>query len=201
MQLPESLTTYRIMAVASDKLSRFGSGESEIRINKPITMKPAFPRFMAVGDTALFGSVVTSQLREAGTALVTMRSLDPGVLEIRGTGRQTVEIAANGSIEVRFDALARSIDAADICEQRRHLLASAQQIADRPGNFRRRQRRGRDLVEQRLEQMMVAAIDQRDPDRRTGEAKGGLQPAETGADDHHMMGLFRRCRHGMQPRF
>ncbi|HEX7190742.1 MAG TPA: MG2 domain-containing protein, partial [Thermoanaerobaculia bacterium] len=34
--LPESLTTYRIMAVAGDKLSRFGAGKSEIRINKPL---------------------------------------------------------------------------------------------------------------------------------------------------------------------
>src|SRR6185369_14457676 len=86
-------------------------------------------------------------------------------------------------------------------ERRRYFLASAQQIADRPGDFRRRQRSGRDLVEQRLEQMMVAAVDQRDPDRRTGEAEGGLQPAKTGADDDYMMGLFQRCRHGMQPRF
>src|SRR5205814_1375529 len=36
IKLPESLTTYRIMAVAADKASRFGSAESEIRINKPV---------------------------------------------------------------------------------------------------------------------------------------------------------------------
>jgi hypothetical protein len=98
-------------------------------------------------------------------------------------------------------ALARGIDAADIGEQRRHLLAVAQEITDRPGDFRRRQRRGRDLVEQRLEQMVVAAVDQRDPDRRTGKAKGRFQSAKAGADDDDMMGLFRRCRHGMRPRF
>ena len=77
IKLPESLTTYRIMAVAADKTSRFGSGESEIRINKPLMLKSAFPRFLAVGDSALFGSVVTSQLAEGGSAVVTMRSLDP----------------------------------------------------------------------------------------------------------------------------
>jgi uncharacterized protein YfaS (alpha-2-macroglobulin family) len=67
VKLPESLTTYRIMAVAADRTSRFGSGESEVRINKPVTLKPAYPRFLAVGDTALFGGVVTSQLPSAGT--------------------------------------------------------------------------------------------------------------------------------------
>ena len=49
--LPESLTTYRIMAVAADRGSRFGSGDTEVRTNKPLTLKPTFPRFLAVGDT------------------------------------------------------------------------------------------------------------------------------------------------------
>ena len=62
VKLPESLTTYRIMAVAGDRASRFGNGDAEVRVNKPLTMKPTFPRFLAVGDKALFGAVVTSQL-------------------------------------------------------------------------------------------------------------------------------------------
>jgi uncharacterized protein YfaS (alpha-2-macroglobulin family) len=114
VKLPESLTTYRIMAVAGDKSSRFGSTESEIRINKPVTLKPAFPRFMAVGDTSYFGSVVTSQLQQAGTAIVTMRSLDPSILEVRGNGRQVVQIAANGSIEVRFETVAKAVGPARV---------------------------------------------------------------------------------------
>ena len=114
LKLPESLTTYRIMAVAADKTSRFGSGDSEIRINKPVTLKPAFPRFLAVGDSASFGSVITSQLREPGAAIVTMRSLDPNILEIRGNARQTLQIDANGSAEVRFDAVAKSVGSARI---------------------------------------------------------------------------------------
>ena len=47
VKLPESLTTYRIMAVAGDRSSRFGSGDAEVRINKPLTLKPTFPRFLA----------------------------------------------------------------------------------------------------------------------------------------------------------
>ncbi len=92
VKLPESLTTYRIMAVSGDKESRFGSGESEIRINKPVVLKAAFPRFLARGDKAFFGSVVTSQLKEAGTAVVTMKSLDPDVVQIAGDGKRSVPI-------------------------------------------------------------------------------------------------------------
>ena len=108
VKLPESLTTYRIMAVGGDKESRFGSGESEIRINKPVVLKAAFPRFLARGDKAFFGSVVTSQLKDAGTAIVTMRSLDPGVLEITGDPKRLVQVAGGGSTEVRFDVVARA---------------------------------------------------------------------------------------------
>ena len=63
VKLPESLTTYRIMAVAGDRSSRFGSGDAEVRTNKPLTLKPTFPRFLAVGDRAFFGAVVGSQLK------------------------------------------------------------------------------------------------------------------------------------------
>jgi alpha-2-macroglobulin len=114
VKLPESLTTYRIMAVAGDKTSRFGSAESEIRVNKPVLLRAAFPRFLAVGDTAFFGSVVNSQLQKAGTAAVTMKSLDPAVLEIVGDGKQTVTVAAGGSAEVRFTAHAKAIGRARV---------------------------------------------------------------------------------------
>jgi len=114
VKLPESLTTYRIMAVAGDKGSRFGSGESEIRINKPVTLKPTFPRFLAVGDKASFGAVVTSQLKTAGTATVTVESLDPQVMAFADKTPQKVEVPAGGSVEVRFDAAGRAIGRARV---------------------------------------------------------------------------------------
>jgi alpha-2-macroglobulin len=114
VKLPESLTTYRIMAVAADLDSRFGSGDSEVRINKPVTLKAAFPRFLAVGDKAFFGAVVTSQLKEAGTATVTIKSLDPDVLAVLSAAQQTVPIAAGGSVEVRIDAAARAVGRARV---------------------------------------------------------------------------------------
>ncbi|HXG55448.1 MAG TPA: MG2 domain-containing protein [Vicinamibacterales bacterium] len=114
VKLPESLTTYRIMAVAADRSSRFGSGEAEVRTNKPLTLKPSFPRFLAVGDRAHFGAVVGSQLPAAGTAIVTMKSLDPGGLAFAGPAEQTVAVAAGGSLEIRFDATGKSIGRARV---------------------------------------------------------------------------------------
>ena len=112
--LPESLTTYRIMAVAGDRASRFGWADREIRTSKPVLLKPAFPRFLAVGDTARFGSVVHSLLKDKGTAIVTMRSLDPSVLEVTGDARRTAPVAGRGAAEVRFDVRARTVGRARI---------------------------------------------------------------------------------------
>ena len=114
VKLPESLTTYRIMAVAGDRSSRFGSGDAEVRTNKPVTLKPTYPRFMAVGDRAFFGAVVGSQLKADGEAVVTMKSLDPGVLALTGPAQQNVRVAAGGSLEVRFEAAAHAIGRASV---------------------------------------------------------------------------------------
>ena len=106
--LPESLSTYRIMAVAGDRSSRFGWAQNEIRISKPVLLSAAFPRFLAAGDQALFGAVVHSQLKQAGTATVTIRSLDPSIVEFSGETRSAVEVPAGGAPEVRFHAAAKS---------------------------------------------------------------------------------------------
>jgi uncharacterized protein YfaS (alpha-2-macroglobulin family) len=114
VKLPESLTTYRIMAVAGDRASRFGSADTEIRINKPLTLKATFPRFLAVGDKASFGAVLTSQLKTGGPATVTIESLDPSVLQFADAAPQTIDLPAGGSIEVRFDAAGRATGRARI---------------------------------------------------------------------------------------
>ncbi|MBC8647130.1 MAG: hypothetical protein H7X85_08205, partial [Thermoanaerobaculia bacterium] len=105
--LPESLTTYRILAVAGDRASRFGRGQREIRISKPVLLRPAFPRFLAAGDTASFGAVVHNQLGQAGSATVSMESLDASVLSVSGDARKVIELAAGGSAEVAFPVTAR----------------------------------------------------------------------------------------------
>ena len=88
-------------------------------------------------------------------------------------GGENQRVVGHGVAVIEQHALGRGVDAADGGKQRRHLRAVAQEIADRPGDLGGRQRGGRDLVEQRLEQMMVAAVDQRDlrPARRQGRRR------------------------------
>jgi hypothetical protein len=114
VDLPESLTTYRIMAVANDRISRFGAGQSEIRVNKPVQLRASFPRFLAFGDKAFFGAVVDNQLGKAGDAIITMESLDPSILTIDSEAKQNVRVDAKGSREARWSVSARSLGTARI---------------------------------------------------------------------------------------
>ncbi len=109
VKLPDSLTTYRILAVAGDAASRFGSGSAEMKVSKPVTMLGAFPRFLNMGDTATFGAVVTNTLTAGGEARVTIRSLDPSIVEVTGSAAQNLTLAAGGSANVRFAAAARRV--------------------------------------------------------------------------------------------
>lgn len=114
VKLPESLTTYRILAVAGDTASRFGSGAAEIKISKPVTMLGAFPRFLSLGDSATFGAVITNTLAAGGSARVTIRSLDPSILEITGEAAQSLTLGAGASSNVRFTAIARQVGVARV---------------------------------------------------------------------------------------
>jgi len=72
---PDNLTRYRIMAVAAQGVDRFGSGESAFKINKPLMIEPAVPRFARLGDEFLVKAVVHNTTPNAG-AVEVMLELD-----------------------------------------------------------------------------------------------------------------------------
>ena len=59
----------------------------------------------------------------------------------------------------------------------------AENAANGRRDIGRRKSGGRDLVEQRLEKMIVRAVDHRHPDRLVAEMLRRFQAAEAGADD------------------
>jgi hypothetical protein len=59
----------------------------------------------------------------------------------------------------------------------------AQHGSDRGGDVARGECRGRDLVQQRLEQVVVVLVDQRDVDRRAVQRPRSAQSPEAAADD------------------
>src|SRR5690606_39699191 len=76
------------------------------------------------------------------------------------------------------------VDARDVGHEHPRVSLFSQDPPDRPCDLRRGQRGRRNLVQERLEQVMVATIDDEHVHRRRGERLGGLEPPEPGADDH-----------------
>ena len=63
-QAPDNLTEYHLFAVAAEGARRFGGAESRFKVNKPLMLEPALPRFANAGDRIVAKGVVhnTSQL-------------------------------------------------------------------------------------------------------------------------------------------
>jgi uncharacterized protein YfaS (alpha-2-macroglobulin family) len=95
---PDNLTAWRLMAVAADDGTRFGSGELRVTVAKPLLAKPVLPRFVGAGDKVEVGVVVHNYTGAAGTATVTAKATGVSL----GQATQTVELADGGSARVRF---------------------------------------------------------------------------------------------------
>ena len=98
---------------------------------------------------------------------------------------QSVVVQSAAVIERHSPAL--GVDGGHGAEQGGDLLALAHQMSNGPRNFGSRKQRGAHLIWQRLKQMVIALIDDGDPDVRPGQSLGCCQTGETGADDEDVM--------------
>ena len=101
IDMPENLTSFRIMAVAVDPEvhDRFGSGEASVRVRKTIMLRPSLPRFLNLGDQFEASVMVDNQSDSTQTILVGTRGLN---VALPGATQTTVEIPPGDSREVRF---------------------------------------------------------------------------------------------------
>jgi hypothetical protein len=97
-------------------------------------------------------------------------------------GGQHQHVVGDLAILQPHDA-ALAVDAGHPAQDHPHVSCLAQDGADGLGDLRRRQAGRRHLVEQRLEEMVVAPVDHGDIGIGAGEALRGAKAAETGADD------------------
>ena len=69
---PDSLTRYRIFAVAHTANSHFGSGQSAFQVSKPLVIEPALPAFANITDRLIARGLVQNQTATAGEVIVTL---------------------------------------------------------------------------------------------------------------------------------
>ncbi len=105
--VPDNLTTYRVMAVVAEEGDRFGSGEGSFRVNKALMLRQAMSRFVRPGDRLQAGVLVNQLTEGPGTATVTLESLDEKLFEVSGSRKFEVAVKPGETVPVRFDLTAR----------------------------------------------------------------------------------------------
>ena len=99
-------------------------------------------------------------------------------------GRDHEPVVGNDAAVMRGGRLrAGRIHGRDLAEDDVDIVVPAENAPDRTRDVGGRQRRRRDLVEQRHEQVVVPPVDDRDPDRRAAQFPGAGKPAEPRADE------------------
>lgn len=78
------------------------------------------------------------------------------------------------------------VDVGHFTQAHFHIALVTEDVAQRRGDIRRGQACGGHLVEQRLEQMVVATVHQGDAHVRRGEGTGGPEAGKTATDDEQV---------------
>ncbi len=110
-QLPDGLTSYRVMAVAVSGADRFGSGDARITTSKPLMARPALPRFLRAGDSFEASVLVTSKGVAPGR--VSVQLAEDGLVPT-GPKSAEVELGEGETKEVRFPLEARAVGRAKL---------------------------------------------------------------------------------------
>jgi len=98
-ELPDNLTTFKVMVTALTKDSLFGSGEEKLTVKKPLLLKSALPGFARIGDSFEAGVVVYNYTGEEGE--VELLAQAEGI-SLKGGKERKVLLRDGESREVRF---------------------------------------------------------------------------------------------------
>ncbi|MBK7993602.1 MAG: hypothetical protein IPK14_09285 [Blastocatellia bacterium] len=99
VKLPDSLTRYRIIAIAVAGENKFGMGESSLTARMPLMVRPSAPRFLNFGDKFEFPIVLQNQTDTPLSVDVAMRATNA---TITGSAGRRLTVPANERVEVRL---------------------------------------------------------------------------------------------------
>ncbi|MFH2201978.1 MAG: MG2 domain-containing protein [Elusimicrobiota bacterium] len=99
-ELPDNLTTFKVMVTAHTKKSKFGAGDTEFAVKKPLMLKPSLPRFARLGDRFQAGVVAHNHTGKGGEVTVEAGAED---IALHGEGRKKIVLGDGMAQEVVFD--------------------------------------------------------------------------------------------------
>ncbi|HEY4723748.1 MAG TPA: alpha-2-macroglobulin family protein, partial [Anaerolineae bacterium] len=97
-QLPDNLTTWRMLAKAVTKDTLVGEGQVDVLSTRDLLIRPVTPRFMIVGDKFNMGAVINNNTSSSLQVEVTLEGT--GITIDNGQVKQTVTIPANDKVRV-----------------------------------------------------------------------------------------------------
>ncbi|MFN3198728.1 MAG: MG2 domain-containing protein [Bradymonadia bacterium] len=100
-QLPDNLTTFRLMALAVTADDRGGVGEGKVVVSAPLMARPALPRMARIGDTFAAG-VVVNTLADTPTEVWIEGEILDGAIEGLEPLSRKIMVPPGKSREVRF---------------------------------------------------------------------------------------------------
>jgi len=104
-KVPDTLTRYRVLAIAADGVAKFGSARSDLVVNKQLMLEPKAPRFANQSDMVTPQVLVQNASPHAGTWKITFTphtATDTPVCRALGETTRTVALAAGASATVSF---------------------------------------------------------------------------------------------------
>ena len=114
-----------------------------------------------------------------------LRPLVAAEVRMRRPAREDEVVERDRLVVVDDEAMPRRVDRLHVGEQDLDVFLMPEDPPDRRRHVSRRQRGGRDLIQQRLKQMVVVPIEQRDFQRRALRTPAPANnPAESATDNH-----------------
>jgi uncharacterized protein YfaS (alpha-2-macroglobulin family) len=126
--VPDTMTRYRVYAVACDKGSRFGTSEEELKVIKDFYLEPGLPRFFTKGDQFTISVSAFNKTSDTGTGTITtdydpfvtlspvdksfnLKDYDRTVIPIKGEAHESGygKLSFRGEFEGREDALTLTV--------------------------------------------------------------------------------------------
>ena len=100
--LPESLTTWRFMAVAHTPDMMYGSFSDEAVASKDVMIQPNMPRFLRQGDKATIAARIANMSDRKLTGTARLLLIDPETEQTVAQSAQTVTVAPDSTVGVSF---------------------------------------------------------------------------------------------------
>ena len=100
IELPDNLTTYRIMAIGIDKNYRAGAVDEQIVVKQPLMVQPVIPRFIYPDDELEIEAMIYNGTNKSKTVKIT--SDFEGIKLTSSNGYDEITIKPNSNKTVKF---------------------------------------------------------------------------------------------------